>query len=66
MNGCMQDAFNLGWKLAAVFKGEADDPILDTYERERKPIGAQSSKGAMATREIVMGFGIEPADEDVR
>jgi len=66
MNGCMQDAFNLGWKLAAVFKGEADDAILDTYERERKPIGARSSKGAMATREIVMGFGIEPADEDVK
>ncbi len=62
MNGCMQDAFNLGWKLAAVFKGEADDSILDTYERERKPIGEQISNGAMATHHIVMGFGIEPAE----
>lgn len=62
MNGCMQDAFNLGWKLAAVWKGESDDAILDTYERERKPIGKQISEGAMATHEIVMGFGIEPED----
>ncbi len=62
MNGCMQDAFNLGWKLAAVCRGEAPDALLDSYERERKPIGEQISQGAMATHEIVMGFGIEPED----
>jgi 2-polyprenyl-6-methoxyphenol hydroxylase-like FAD-dependent oxidoreductase len=60
MNGCMQDAFNLGWKLAAVWKGQAQAEILDTYEKERKPIGEQISKGAMATHHIVMGFGEEP------
>lgn len=60
MNGCMQDAFNLGWKLAAVCKGQAKPEILDTYEKERKPIGEQISKGAMATHHIVMGFGEEP------
>ncbi|KAI0908730.1 pentachlorophenol monooxygenase [Ustulina deusta] len=62
MNGCMQDAFNLGWKLAAVAKGQASPAILDTYEKERKPIGEQISAGAGATHKIVMGFGIEPAD----
>lgn len=62
MNGCMQDAFNLGWKLAAVFKGQADEQVLDSYERERKPIGEQITEGAMATHEIVMGFGIEPEE----
>ncbi len=62
MNGCMQDAFNLGWKLAAVCSGRADSAILDTYEQERKPIGEQVSRGAMATHEIVMGFGIEPEE----
>ncbi|MBF1803676.1 FAD-dependent monooxygenase [Alloalcanivorax profundimaris] len=62
MNGCMQDAFNLGWKLAAVYKGQAPERILDTYEVERKPIGEQISEGAMATHEIVMGFGVEPED----
>ncbi|RAL06910.1 pentachlorophenol monooxygenase [Aspergillus homomorphus CBS 101889] len=62
MNCCMQDAFNLGWKLAAVVKGHADEQILDTYERERKPIGEQVSQGAAATHKIVMGFGIPPED----
>ncbi|KAI1629730.1 pentachlorophenol monooxygenase [Exophiala viscosa] len=62
MNGCMQDAFNLGWKLAAVYKGQGRAEILDTYEKERKPIGEQISHGAMATHHIVMGFGEEPGD----
>ncbi|KAI0534348.1 pentachlorophenol monooxygenase [Xylaria digitata] len=62
MNGCMQDGFNLGWKLAAVYKGHASPDILDTYEQERKPIGEQISAGAGATHKIVMGFGIETAD----
>ncbi|GAW16561.1 hypothetical protein ANO14919_059920 [Xylariales sp. No.14919] len=62
MNGCMQDAFNLGWKLAAVFKGDASPDILDTYEQERKPISQQISAGAAATHKIVMGFGIELPD----
>lgn len=62
MNGCMQDAFNLGWKLAAVYKKQASETILDSYEHERKPIGKQISEGAMSTHEIVMGFGIPPED----
>ncbi|MFF0144875.1 2-polyprenyl-6-methoxyphenol hydroxylase-like FAD-dependent oxidoreductase [Amycolatopsis sulphurea] len=57
MNGCMQDAFNLGWKLAAVIGGDAPDDLLDTYEAERRPIGAQITAGAKATHEIVMAFG---------
>lgn len=35
MNYGMHDAFNLGWKLAAVAKGEAKPALLDTYETER-------------------------------
>lgn len=62
MNGCMQDAFNVGWKLAAVLQGDADEAILDTYEQERKPIGEQVSQGALATHEIVMGFGVDPEE----
>jgi NADPH-dependent dioxygenase len=57
MNGCMQDAFNLGWKLAAVVNGLAEPTILNTYERERRPIGEQISAGAKATHDIVMAFG---------
>jgi 2-polyprenyl-6-methoxyphenol hydroxylase-like FAD-dependent oxidoreductase len=37
MNFCLQDAFNLGWKLAAVVNGVADDVLLDSYEVERRP-----------------------------
>jgi 2-polyprenyl-6-methoxyphenol hydroxylase-like FAD-dependent oxidoreductase len=38
MNFCLQDAFNLGWKLAAVVQGHAPECILDTYEQERRPV----------------------------
>ncbi|HEY0339398.1 MAG TPA: FAD-dependent monooxygenase, partial [Steroidobacteraceae bacterium] len=39
MNTGIQDAYNLGWKLAAVLGG-ADAELLDTYEKERLPIAA--------------------------
>lgn len=38
MNFCIQDAFNLGWKLGKVVRGEAADALLDSYEAERLPI----------------------------
>lgn len=40
-NTCIQDAFNLCWKLAAVLKGEAAPSLLDTYSDERQPVGKQ-------------------------
>jgi 2-polyprenyl-6-methoxyphenol hydroxylase-like FAD-dependent oxidoreductase len=39
LNTSLQDAYNLGWKLAAVLAG-APDALLDTYEAERRPIAA--------------------------
>jgi 2-polyprenyl-6-methoxyphenol hydroxylase-like FAD-dependent oxidoreductase len=39
LNTSLQDAYNLGWKLAAVLAG-APDALLDTYEEERRPIAA--------------------------
>jgi 2-polyprenyl-6-methoxyphenol hydroxylase-like FAD-dependent oxidoreductase len=39
MNTGIQDAYNLGWKLAAVAKG-ASLALLDTYEAERRPVAA--------------------------
>ncbi len=45
MNTGMQDAFNLGWKLAAVVRGEAGDALLDSYHTERHPIAARVIKG---------------------
>jgi len=38
MNFCLQDAFNLGWKLAAVVNRHAEESLLDTYETERRPV----------------------------
>ena len=32
------DAANLGWKLAAVIRGEMPDSLLDTYTAERRPV----------------------------
>lgn len=39
MNTGIQDAWNLGWKLALVTLGAADAKLLDTYEAERWPVG---------------------------
>ncbi|MBB2699196.1 UNVERIFIED_ORG: hypothetical protein GGI66_003878 [Rhizobium esperanzae] len=39
LNTSIQDAYNLGWKLAAVTAGAADQ-LLDSYEEERRPIAA--------------------------
>ena len=38
MNTGLQDAYNLGWKLALVVKGQADAALLDSYEQERQPV----------------------------
>ncbi|HJS56835.1 MAG TPA: FAD-dependent monooxygenase [Vicinamibacteria bacterium] len=39
MNTGIQDAWNLGWKLALVVRGVADEALLDSYEPERLPVG---------------------------
>ncbi|KAI1820864.1 FAD binding domain-containing protein [Xylaria intraflava] len=39
MNTGIQDATNLGWKLAAVLRGEKPESFLDSYHNERHPIG---------------------------
>ncbi|MDQ0794639.1 FAD-dependent monooxygenase [Streptomyces sp. B1I3] len=40
MNTGIQDAHNLGWKLAQVVRGRAEPELLDTYEEERLPVAA--------------------------
>jgi 2,4-dichlorophenol 6-monooxygenase len=40
-NTCLQDAFNLAWKLAFVVKGYAGPKLLESYSLERAPVGAQ-------------------------
>ena len=44
----VQDAVNLGWKLAQVVKGTSPDSLLDTYHDERHPVGARVLKQTVA------------------
>ena len=48
LNVGVQDAFNLGWKLAQVVKGTSPDSLLDTYHAERHPVGARVLRNTMA------------------
>ncbi|MEP2990322.1 MAG: FAD-dependent monooxygenase [Parasphingorhabdus sp.] len=57
MNSCIQDAWNLGWKLAMVLRGEAKEELLETYELERKPIAQQVIDGTDAMHDIIMAHG---------
>jgi 3-(3-hydroxy-phenyl)propionate hydroxylase len=45
----VQDAMNLGWKLAQVVKGISPDSLLDTYHAERHPVAARVLRNAMAS-----------------
>lgn len=49
-NTCIQDAFNLGWKLALVIQGRAGAALLDSYTAERAPIAEQIVRRANASR----------------
>ena len=44
----MQDAVNLGWKLAQVVKGISPEILLDTYHAERHPVAARVLRNTMA------------------
>jgi 2-polyprenyl-6-methoxyphenol hydroxylase-like FAD-dependent oxidoreductase len=56
LNVGVQDACNLGWKLAQVVTGVSSDALLDTYHAERHPVGARvlhntSAQVALATND---------------
>jgi 2-polyprenyl-6-methoxyphenol hydroxylase-like FAD-dependent oxidoreductase len=44
----VQDAVNLGWKLAQVIRGTSADSLLDTYHAERHPVAARALQHTMA------------------
>ena len=48
LNTGVQDAVNLGWKLAQVVKGISPESLLDTYHAERHPVGARVLRTTMA------------------
>ena len=55
MNTGIQDAVNLGWKLAAAINGTAPDGLLDTYQTERHRVGAEVLKLTDAFNQLVLG-----------
>lgn len=59
MNTGLQDAANLSWKLAAVLHGRAPDPeaLLDSYHRERHPVGRLVLRVSGALVRAVMATG---------
>ncbi|MUL81826.1 MULTISPECIES: FAD-dependent monooxygenase [unclassified Mycolicibacterium] len=54
MNTGLGDAFNLGWKLASAVRGQAPSWLLDSYERERHPVGAAVLQLTDAFNQVVL------------
>lgn len=52
-NGGIQDADNLGWKLAAVLAGTATDRILETYDRERHQAALENAAFACQSQSFI-------------
>ncbi|GHF22819.1 FAD-dependent oxidoreductase [Amycolatopsis deserti] len=63
LNLGVQDAVNLGWKLAAQIRGWAPDSLLDTYPAERRPVAADVLDNTRAQMELMSP---EPGAQAVR
>ena len=63
LNLGIQDAFNLGWKLAAEVNGWAPAGLLDTYHAERHPVAADVLNNTLAQMELL---STEPGPQAVR
>ncbi|WP_444951994.1 FAD-dependent monooxygenase [Micromonospora ureilytica] len=63
LNLGVQDAFNLGWKLAAQIHGWAPETLLDTYQTERRPVAEAVLDNTRAQTELL---STEPGAQAVR
>ncbi|MEU1588097.1 FAD-dependent monooxygenase [Micromonospora sp. NPDC005710] len=63
LNLGVQDAFNLGWKLAARIRGWAPESLLDTYQAERRPVAEDVLDNTRAQTELL---STEPGAQAVR
>jgi phenol 2-monooxygenase len=64
MNVSMQDAFNLGWKLAAVLEGRSPESLLETYSAERHAIARELIDFDREWAAIMAAAPRDPADPD--
>jgi 2,4-dichlorophenol 6-monooxygenase len=71
-NTSVQDSYNLAWKLALVLSGRANDSLLDSYSKERQPVGRQVVNRAMKSHNEIepwsQAAGLRPgmSKEDAR
>ncbi|MDX2170573.1 MAG: FAD-dependent monooxygenase [Deltaproteobacteria bacterium] len=70
LNTGVQDAHNLAWKLAAVLAGDASPALLDSFERERRPVALynaeQSLLNAMRLFEVPRALGFSEDPDEAR
>ena len=65
LNTGVQDAVNLGWKLAQVVRGISPDTLLDTYHAERHPVAARVLRHTMAQVALMRADDRSEAARDV-
>jgi hypothetical protein len=63
-NTAVEDAVNLGWKLAAVIKRQGDPDLLNTYSIERRPVAVRNTTYAQAFADSLGLFQPAPEIED--
>lgn len=63
-NTAVEDAVNLGWKLAAVLKGQAPPALLDSYALERKPLAQRNTGYARGFADSIGLFDAVPELDD--
>lgn len=62
-NTAIEDAVNVGWKLAAVLRGQADPELLASYEAERRPVALRNTRFAASFADSVGLYVPSPAIE---
>lgn len=63
-NTAIEDAVNLGWKLASVVKGTSPVSLLDSYEAERRPVALRNTDYARSFADSLGLFAAVPEIED--
>lgn len=69
-NTCLQDAFNLAWKIAYVMSGKAGPKLLDSFSLERQPVGqdiiTRANQGLRDHTGWIQAMGLMDPDKEVR
>ncbi len=63
-NTAIEDAVNLGWKLASVLKGVGSEKLLDSYEAERRPLALRNTAYAKGFADSLGNYVPPPQIED--